>query len=197
MVQNELMSSTVGLVGELETELMLIRQGWHPVRLDSGQMASNADLVAISREQRVCIQVKTTDSDKQHSHSQWLGFGYSTGYLKDGRRIFNSKDSPLQADVVVAVSYRRNGSRFVVLPVACAEELCRAHCDYWHSVPTRAGSVRSHSFPIYLCFKAERTAHAAHHARMRRNLEAFEGNWSVLREPIERLHDRQAWTLQQ
>ncbi|MDE0523086.1 MAG: hypothetical protein OXH79_14135 [Boseongicola sp.] len=160
-------------------------------------MASNADLLAISREQRVCIQVKTTDSDKQHGHSQWLGFGYSTGYLKDGRRIFNSKDSPLLAYVIVAVSYRRNGSRFVVLPVVCAEKLCRSHCDCWHSVPTRAGSVRSHSFPIYLCFKAERKEHAAHHARMRRNLEAFEGNCSVLREPVERLHDPQAWHLHQ
>ena len=74
-VQKELKSSKVGLLGELEVELMLVRQGWHPVRLDTGQMASNADLLAISREHRVCIQVKTTDSDKGHSHSQWLGFG--------------------------------------------------------------------------------------------------------------------------
>ena len=101
------------------------------------------------------------------------------------------------ADAIVAVSHRRNGSSYVVLPVAFAEALCRSHCDYWHSVPTRAGLVRSHSFPIYLCFEAERTAHAAHHARIRRNLEAFEGNWSVLREPVERLHDPQAWPLRQ
>ena len=148
-------------------------------------MASNADLLSICREQRVCIQVKTTDSDKQHGHSQWLGFGYSTGYLKDGRRIFNSNDSPLLADVIVAVSCRRNGSRFVVLPVACAEALCRSRCDCRHSVPTRAGSVRSHSFPIHLCFNAWRTEHAAHQARILRNLEAIEGNWDVMREPVE------------
>ena len=140
MPLEELKSSKVGLLGELEVELMLVPQGWHPVRPDTGRMASNADLLAMSREHRVCIQVKATNADKRHSHSQRLGFGYSTGYLKDGRRIFNSNDSPLLADVIVAVSCRRNGSRFVVLPVACAEALCRSRCDCRHSVPTRAGS---------------------------------------------------------
>lgn len=196
MVRDEPKSSKVGLLGELEVELMLVRQGWHPVRLDTGQMASNADLLAISREHRVCIQVKTTNGDKQRNHSQWLGFGYSTRYLKDGRPIFNSKDSPLIADVIVAVSWRAKGSRFVVIPVVVAEELCRSHCDYWHSIPTRARSERSHSFPIYLCFEAQRTEHSAHHARIRRNLEAFEGNWDVLRERIDKLHDPRAWPLQ-
>lgn len=196
MKSDELRLSNVGLLGELEAELVLVRQGWHPVRLDTGQMAANADLLAISRKHRICIQVKTTNADQQHSHS-WLQFGYSTGYLKDGRPIFNSKDSPLVADVIVAVSYRVNNSRFVVLPVAFAEVLCRLHCDYWNSVPTRAGSKRSHSFPVYLCFEARRTEHGAHHARIRRNLEAFESKWSILNEPIEKLHDPQAWLLQQ
>ena len=193
MVRDEPKASKVGLLGELEVELMLVKQGWHPVRLDTGQMATNADLLAISREHRVCIQVKTTNADRQRSHSQWLGFGYSTRYLRDGNPIFNSKDSPLIADVIVAVSYRAKGSRFVVMPVAFAEELCRSHCDYWHSVPTRDGLERSNSFPIYLCFEAERTAHGAHHAGIRRNLEAFEGSWNVLCEPIEKLHDARAW----
>ena len=194
-VENELRAPNIGILGELEVELMLVRQGWHPVRLDTAQMAANADLLAMNREHRVSIQVKTTDADKQHSHAQWLGFGYSTGYLKDGNQIFNSKKSPLVADVIVAVNYRAKGSRFVVMPVAFAEQLCRSACDYWYSVPTRTGSKRSPSFPIYLCFEAEPRSHAADNARVRRNLEAFENAWKVLFEPIEKLHDSRAWPL--
>src|SRR5438046_401757 len=82
-------SVRVGLLGELEVELQHVRKGWHPVRLDTAQMASNADLLAVNKEKRVSIQVKTTETEKQHSHSQWLGFGYSTGYLRDKKPIFN------------------------------------------------------------------------------------------------------------
>ena len=198
MAENEFKSPNVGIMGELEVELMLVRRGWHPVRLDTAQMAANADLLAMSREHRVSIQVKTTDADKQHSHSQWLGFGYSTGYLKDAKPIFNSKKSPLVADVIVAVNYRAKGSRFVVMPIAFAEQLCRSHCNYWYSVPKRAGSgKRSHSFPIYLCFDAQPKSHASYNARVRRNLEAFENAWNVLFEPIDKLHDPRAWPLKQ
>ena len=37
----------VGRLGELLVEQQLIERGWHPVRLDTAQMASNADLLAI------------------------------------------------------------------------------------------------------------------------------------------------------
>jgi hypothetical protein len=60
-------SPRVGLLGELEVEMQLARNGWHPVRLDTAQMASNADLLAINREKRVSIQIKTTDAEKQHT----------------------------------------------------------------------------------------------------------------------------------
>jgi len=123
-------SPRVGLLGELEVEMQLARNGSHPVRLDTAQMALNADLLAINRRKRVSIQIKTTDAEKQHSHSLWLGFGYSTGYIRENKPIFNSKRSPLIADVVVAVSYTPNASKFVVLPVAFAEKLCRAHADF-------------------------------------------------------------------
>lgn len=195
MVRSKSNSPRIGLLGELEVELRLVGESWHPVRLDTAQMASNADLLAVNRRHRVSIQVKTTDAHKQHSHSQWLGFGYSTGYLKNKKRIFNSKESPLVADVIVGVSYRAKGSRFVVLPVAFAEKLCRHHCKYWTKVPKRTGEQRSHSFPIYLCFEAKPKTHVPHHARIRRNLLAFENAWNVLTEPIDKLHDRQAWPL--
>jgi len=123
-------SARVSLLGELEVELRLVKHGWHPVRHDTAQMASNTDLLAVNRQQRISIQVKTTDAAKGHSHSHSLGFGYSTVYLRDGKPIFNTKNSPPVADVVVGVSYNPGASRFVVMPVAYAEALCRAHCDY-------------------------------------------------------------------
>jgi hypothetical protein len=186
----------VGLLGELEVEMRLVQTGWHPVRLDTRQMASNADLLAVNRQRRVSIQVKTTDAHKQHSHSQWLQFGYSTGYLREKRSIFNAKASPLIADVVVGVSYYPQKTRFVVMPVAFAETLCRLHCDYWSSVPTKtAMGKRSDSFPIYLCFVADRRAHAAHHERVKRNVLKFEDAWDVFSEPVAKLHDAKKWPL--
>jgi hypothetical protein len=189
------------LLGELEVELQLVRAGWHSVRLDTAQMASNADLLAVNRKKRVSIQVKATDTEKQHSHSQWLGFGYSTAYVRDKKPIFNSKVSPLIADVVLAVSYKSNASRFVVLPVAFAEKLCRTHIDYWSSVPAKkredGGKLgqRSDSFPIFLCFDSAPRVHTVHHERMKRNLLAFENKWSILSEPIDNLHDPKTWPL--
>jgi hypothetical protein len=86
--------------------MQIVQQGWHPVRLDTAQMASNADLIAIKGKQRVSIQVKTTNAETQHGKGDaagWLSFGYATGYLRDKKPIFNSKNSPLIADVVIAV----------------------------------------------------------------------------------------------
>ncbi len=52
-------------------------------------MASNTDLLAVNKRHGVAIQVKTTDADNAHSHSKWVGFGYSTGYLRDKKPVFN------------------------------------------------------------------------------------------------------------
>lgn len=186
----------VGMLGELEVEMRLIEEKWHPVRLDTAQMASNADLLAVNRKHRVSIQVKTTDAHKEHSHSKWLGLGYSTGYLRENKSIFNSKNSPLIADVVIGVSYKPDKSRFIVMPVAFAETLCRFHCDYWASIPTKKGSgKRSDSFPIYLSFMDERKAHQKHHERVKRNVLKFEDAWDILLETTEKLHNPKKWPL--
>jgi hypothetical protein len=74
---------------------------------------------------------------------------YATKYLRKGRSLFNSKESPLIADVVVGVSLRPMGACFVVLPVSLAEALCRFHADWWFAEPTLNDGQRSPSFPIY------------------------------------------------
>ena len=184
-----------GLIGELQVEQRLVEHGWHPLRLDTAQMASNADLLAVNRRQRVSIQVKTTDAGAGHSHARSLMFGYATGYIEKGTSIFNSKESPLVADVIVAVGYTPVKSRFVVMPVGYAENICRAQCDWWYSVPTQKGEVRSSSFPIYLSFAEEKTSHKEHHADVRRRLSEWEDRWDVLDLPIDDLHDRSRWPL--
>jgi hypothetical protein len=162
---NQQLLARVGLLGELEVELQLARKGWHPIRLDTARMAPNIDLLAIKGRNRVAIQVKTTAAES-HSHSDCLFFGYATGYLRKKAKIFNAKDGPLIADVIVGVSYQEKGTRFVVMPVAFAEALCCRACDYWSAVPTRKGGARSASFPIYLFFIATRRTRTDHDARI-------------------------------
>jgi hypothetical protein len=187
--------ANVGVLGELEVELRLVLQGWHPVRLDTGRMASNADLLAINREHRVSIQVKTT-SGERHSHAHSLMFVYSTGYLRDGDSIFNAKRSPIIADVVIGVSYLgQEKSRFVVMPIAFVEILCRLHCNYWFAVPRQSGDKRSPSFPIYINFSGAPGSHKEFNERMKRNLLAFENRWDVLLQPLSQLHNEKAWPI--
>ena len=67
----------IGRLGELLVEKELLERGWHLVRLDTAQMASNADLVAIKKMHRTALQVKTTSNAKaENPHSLSLFFGY-------------------------------------------------------------------------------------------------------------------------
>jgi hypothetical protein len=193
----EELNPRIGLLGELAVEMQIVQHCWHPVRLDTAQMASNADLIAVNRQRRVSIQVKTTNTETQNNSDTagWLSFGYATGYLRDKRPIFNSKNSPLIADVVIAVSYHPQNTRFVIMPVAFAETLCRIHCDYWASVPTKTGIKRSLAFPIYLPFTVNRHVHLEHFDRIKRNVLKFENAWDVLSEDISTLHDPKKWPL--
>lgn len=191
------MVKMTGRLGELLVEQQLLERGWYPVRLDTAQMAANADIVALNRERRVSLQVKTTDAKTKHSHYNSVSFGYATAYLREGKPVFNSKPSPLVADVVVGVNYGSENSRFIVMPVAFAEKLCRFHCDYSYSAPLQTtGGKRSPSFRIYLRFVAGRSeVHEEHNEKISRNILAFEDRWDILSEPIDRLHDEEAWNL--
>lgn len=185
----EAMSVEIGRIGELEVELELVRRGWHALRLDTSQRAWNADLLCAKGPYRVAIQVKATDADKGHGHSKSLGFGYATGFLRDKKTVFNSKSGPLIADVVVAVSSSKMGSRFVVLPVGLAEQLCQRHIKWWYAIPTNTKTgKRSQSFPIYMNFKQEKSKHA-HQTKMREIFLSYENKWDVLEEPLDRLRD--------
>lgn len=190
------MKLKTGLLGELVVEQKLVEEGWHVVRLDGRQLAVNSDLLAISDQHRVSLQVKTSMGGGSHSHSDCLHLGNAGGFLRSKTPFFNSKSSPLKADIVVGVSYQPTGSSFFVMPVAYAEALCVRHSRYWSSVPKQDRNRRSDGFPIYISFIGggrERRAHTNYHAKTQRDLEAFRDRWSVLREPLSRLHDPKAW----
>ncbi len=192
----------IGLLGELAVETELVYREWHPVRLDTAQMATNADLIAIKRHKKVSIQVKTTDAIIPHTHSKSFGFGRAGAYLdskatEDIVPFFNSKESPLIADVIIGVLYNSDNRQFVILPVAMAEKLCRAHADYWQATPKRDGTIRSSSFPVYLQFDEIRTRHILHDTMINHNLRRFVDKWDILDLPTDTLHDPKQWVIQQ
>ena len=175
-----LTTKELGRVGKQLVEQRLIERSWVV------QLAANVDLLAVNKKSRVSLQVKTT------KESNNFFFGHSTAYRRDPKKLFK-----FGADVVVGLNYP--ASKFVVLPVVFAEKLCRAHFDYWNEVPKKDGSQRS-PFPIYLRFDTDTLAqsyrHRPHHEKMKRNLSRFEDRWGLLSEPIDRLHDETAWSLQ-
>jgi hypothetical protein len=185
----------VGRLGELLVEQQLVEKGWHPVRLDTSQMAANADLLAINKAKRISIQVKTTNAFHKHAHSDFLGFGYASSYLRDGNPVFNSKQSPLIADVVVAVHYHPKSPRFVVMPVGYAERLCRAHIDHWYNIPLKKGGQRTSNFPIYLSFSRNPSTNTEHHVKMMNGLLRYENAWEVMNESPDSLRDPDRWDL--
>lgn len=94
------------------------------------QVSANVDIIAIKGQHKVAIQVKA-GKGWGHSHAKYLHLGRALSYLRDGKGVFNTKESPLIADVVIGVVCgQKAGSRFVVIPVALAETIARAHADY-------------------------------------------------------------------
>jgi len=196
------MPRNIGLLGELAVETELVYREWHPVRLDTAQMAANADMIAIKRHKKVSIQVKTTDAITQHTHSKAFGFGRAKAYLNskfldDVVPFFNSKESPLIADVIIGVLYNSDNRQFVILPVAMAEKLCRAHADYWYTKPKMDGTTRSPSFPVYLQFDEIRIHHKLHDTMINLNLRRFVDKWDILDLPTDTLHDPKEWIIKQ
>lgn len=189
-----MIARNLGLLGELHVEQRLVELDWHPVRLDTGQMAANADIIAVNRHHRVSLQVKTT-AGEGHSHANCLGFGYATKYLQDGKNIFNSKESPLIADIIVGLNYLPNNLQYFLMPAAFAEKICRLHCDYWTDIPKKDRKRRSSSFPIYLRIDGSHKTHQQYHDRIKRNLHLYKDAWHILSEPSERLHDLDYWPL--
>ena len=192
------MAKGIGQLGKHLLEKRLRKHGWRPKRIDREGEASNADIRALSLDGERCVylKVQVSNADVKNRGGSIL-FGNSGNYLLGrSKSIFNSRPSPVVADIVVGVSYDFDdieSSRFMVMPVAFAEKLCRFHCEYQARIPKRDGKKRDLDFLMYLRFRKARSNHLEHDEKIISSLLAFEGRWEMLSEPIDRLHDEEAW----
>ena len=155
-------SSKNGLLGEVLTELELIKRDWHVERLDGKSHAINADLIAAKEWKRLVIQVKASLSWDRPS------FGHATQFLNGKKKkFFNSVESSLMTDFVVTVVGGAENPTFHVFPVKDAERLAQAKAIEWFKTPTKQGNQRSPNFPVSL----NKTDPA---------IRKFEGAWDLL-----------------
>ena len=191
------MAKEIGRLGKQLLEKRLRKHGWRPKRIDREREASNADIRALSLDgaRRVCLKAQVSDADIKNRGGS-IFFGKSGNYLLGSRSIFNSKPGSVIADIVVGVSYDSHdieSSRFMVMPVAFAEKLCRFHCEYQAEILKRAGKKRNLDFLMFLRFEKARSNHPEHDEKIISSLQEFENKWEILSEPISKLHDETAW----
>lgn len=191
------MAKEIGRLGKQLLEKRLRKHGWRPKRIDREREASNADIRALSLDgaRRVCLKAQVSDADIKNRGGS-IFFGKSGNYLLGSRSIFNSKPGSVIADIVVGVSYDSHdieSSRFMVMPVAFAEKLCRFHCEYQAEILKRAGKKRNLDFLMFLRFEKARSNHPEHDEKIISSLQKFENKWEILSEPISKLHDETAW----
>ena len=89
------------------------------------------------------------------------------------------------------VHARRDGSRFVVLPVAFAEWVARSAVERWFAIPKLDGNKRSAGFDARIPFTRQRKE-ASDLERLLQMLN-HENRWDILDAPIEKLNDASAW----
>ena len=194
------MVKEIGQLGKSLLEKRLRKHGWRPKRIDREGEASNADIRALSLdgERRVYLKAQVSDANMKGSHRDSICFGNAGEHLRQDKSIFNSKPDSFKADIVVGASYDHHDperSRFIVMPVAFAEKLCRFHCEYWYSLPKKDSTKRDPSFLMYLRFAGGSPKHAKHNEKIRRGLLYFKDRWEILSEQASRLHDESAWDL--
>ena len=191
------MAKGIGQLGKQLLEKRLRKHGWLPKRVDREGEASNADIRALSLdgERSVYLKAQVSDADVKNRGGSIL-FGRSGNYLLGSKSIFNSKPGSVKADIIVGVSYDFHdieSSRFMVMPVAFAEKLCRFHCEYQAETPKRDGKKRDLDFLMYLRFNKARRNHPELDEKIISSLRKFENKWEMLSEPTSKLHDETAW----
>ncbi|MEQ1904888.1 MAG: hypothetical protein ABL888_11940 [Pirellulaceae bacterium] len=184
----------LGLVGEIDVRRELAAEGWLTINTNTEKgNFPNVDLIAAKGTEARAIQVKTSDAEKG-SHAHCLFMGRGQGWLTNKTPFYNSKPGPLRCSVVVLVHAQRLRSRFVVLPVALAEQLAREIVERWYRVPMRDGAQRSAGFDARPQFTRLRKNHVPAHVSVQRTLLAFEDRWDVLDHSIAELEDFQRWS---
>lgn len=183
----------VSLVGEIEVRRELAAEGWLTINTNTEKgNFPNVDLIAVRGDFARHIQVKTTNGESG-SHRTHMFLGRGEAWLKDRTPFFNTKTGPFSVSVVVLVNAKRRESRFVVLPVAIAEQIARLHVENWYQVPKRDGQVRSAGFDARIPFIRNKASLMPVEVFCRDVLLFFEDRWDVLDSEPERLNSIEGW----
>jgi hypothetical protein len=139
----EITQRNVGRIAERIVANELEARGFRVSDLNSDGTAANADLLAVSPNQTLQIQVKgAANAPKDY---WWVGYGYCTDQILADKKepMFNRRKSFYTAQVVILVAVRSPKEySCIVLPVDAAEKAAQLHLDLTYRTPTRAGQPR-------------------------------------------------------
>ena len=198
----------VGLVGEIDARRELAAEGWLTINTNTEKgNFPNVDLIAVKENQVRHIQVKTTNGDLG-SHRDCLFMGRAENWLSKKIPFYNNKKGPFKAHLIILVHARRVKSRFVVLPVALAENIAKSQAEAWFSIEKRDGTKRAAGFdarPGFLKIQKPRDreneiqkefidAYVQNAEKIQKKFLEFEDRWDLLDLSEENLLDQKIWS---
>ena len=187
----------IGLIGEIDVRRELAAEEWLTINTNTEKgNFPNVDLIAAKDQEARHIQVKSTNGEPGQSHAHCLNFGHAQGWLEKRTPFFNGKRGILTSSIIVLVNARRDRSRFVVLPVALAEKVARAHAEEWFDTPKRDGKRRSAGFSARPCFTRLKKDPTDLDKTLMAILQSYENRWDLLNESPEVLSNSDAWHLE-
>jgi hypothetical protein len=117
----------VGTIAERIVANEFEARGFRVSDLNKDGFAANADLLAVSPDQTLQIQVKGAANGPKEMW--WIGYGYfGEDFIRGNENLFNRRDSFYKATVVVLVAVRSpNEYSCIVMPVNKAEQAADLH----------------------------------------------------------------------
>jgi hypothetical protein len=170
----------VGRIAERIVANELEARGFRVSDLNSDDTAANADLIAVSNNITLQVQVKGAANP---NGPWWVGYGSCTPEIIDDRNLpmFNRHNSFYRAHLVVLVAVRSPSEySCVVLPEVIAEQAAQMALDRDYRVPTNKGQPKQpHKVWIQLSPRPRRSKRY--------------GQWKVERKLLTRYRDERGW----
>jgi three-Cys-motif partner protein len=141
-IKSEISKVNVGRIAERIVANELEFRGFRVSDLNSDGTAANADLLAVSPNLTLQVQVKGAANGKG---PWWVEYGFCTHEIMADRRetMFNRKNSFYKANFIVLVAVRSAKDYCcIVLPVAEAERLAQLNIEREYRTPTKAGEPK-------------------------------------------------------
>lgn len=128
----------VGKIAERIVANELEARGFRVSELDRNRTATNADLLAVSTEKTLQVQVKGAVNGPKE---WWVQYGYCTADVIDRKEdMFNRKESFYKSNIVILVAVRSpHEYSCVILPVREAERAAQLNLDSEYRTPTKDG----------------------------------------------------------